>query len=251
MRCVVLDTETTGLETRDGHRIIEIGAVELRNRRRTGRHFHQYIQPDREVDAGALAVHGIDNAFLADKPRFADIASQFVEFVQDAELIIHNAAFDVGFLDHEFGLLGNGTPAIGALCAEITDTLAMARQLHPGQRNSLDALCKRYGIDNSERTLHGALLDAEILADVYLAMTGGQVTLLLGGDDDMLQGAGGAAGATRRVLSEGRPRLRVIEPDPDELAAHAHWVARLDDALGEPCGWHRLRALPADDEMRS
>jgi len=240
MRCVVLDTETTGLETRDGHRIIEIGAVELINRRRTGRRFHHYLQPDREVDAGAFAVHGIDTAFLADKPRFADIATGFVEFIQGAELVIHNAAFDVAFIDHELALLDAGSPSVGALC-RVVDTLGMARQLHPGQRNSLDALCRRYGVDNSQRELHGALLDAEILADVYLAMTGGQVSLSLGGGDGVGDASGPGQGmAHRRELPATRPRLRVIAPDDDECEAHRRWVARLDDALGKPCAWHRL-----------
>jgi DNA polymerase III subunit epsilon len=239
MRCVVLDTETTGLETRDGHRIIEIGAVELLNRRRTGRRFHHYLQPDREVDAGAFAVHGIDTAFLADKPRFADIAGGFIEFIAGAELVIHNAAFDVAFIDHELRLLDPGSRSVDVLC-RIVDTLGMARQLHPGQRNSLDALCRRYGVDNSGRELHGALLDAEILADVYLAMTGGQVSLSLGGRDGDDASGPGQGTAHRRELSATRPRLRVIAPDDDELEAHRRWVARLDDALGRPCDWHRV-----------
>ncbi|HXH04115.1 MAG TPA: DNA polymerase III subunit epsilon, partial [Candidatus Competibacteraceae bacterium] len=176
MRQVVLDTETTGLDPAQGHRVIEIGCVELVNRRHSGRHFHHYLQPDREIDAEAIQVHGISNEFLADKPRFADIAAEFLAFVDGAELVIHNAAFDVGFLNHELRLYDPAHPGLENLC-RVLDTLVLARQLHPGQRNTLDALCKRYGVDNSQRTLHGALLDAEILADVYLAMTGGQVAL--------------------------------------------------------------------------
>ena len=180
MRQIVLDTETTGLETSDGHRIIEIGCVELLDRRITGDTYHQYIQPDRQIDAAAVEVHGITNESLADKPRFADIANDFLEFIRGAELVIHNAPFDVGFINHEFTLLANCPGSVGDYC-KVLDTLALARRLHPGQRNSLDALCRRYDIDNSQRELHGALLDAEILADVYLGMTGGQVSLSLDG----------------------------------------------------------------------
>jgi DNA polymerase-3 subunit epsilon len=184
MRQVILDTETTGLEPSDGHRIIEIGCVELVNRRITGNTYHQYIQPDRVIDAGAREVHGITDQFLADKPRFADIAGEFLTFIRGAELVIHNAPFDVGFINHEFALLGKSVGSVSEHCT-IVDTLAIARRLHPGQRNNLDALCKRYQIDNSQRDLHGALLDAEILADVYLAMTGGQATLSLDSRGDM------------------------------------------------------------------
>ncbi|MGD9388748.1 MAG: DNA polymerase III subunit epsilon, partial [Gammaproteobacteria bacterium] len=177
-RQVVLDTETTGLEPAEGHRIIEIGCLELVNRRLTGRKFHQYLNPEREIDPGAEDVHGLSNAFLADKPRFADVAGEFLEFVEGAELVIHNAAFDLGFLDTELARLEPPGPALSRICG-VLDTLMLARQLHPGQRNSLDALCKRFGIDNSNRELHGALLDAELLADVYLVMTGGQAELVL------------------------------------------------------------------------
>src|SRR5690606_3445463 len=173
MRQIILDTETTGLEPAEGHRIIEIGCVEMVSRRLTGNNFHRYLQPDREIDSAAIEVHGITNEFLADKPRFSDVVQEFLAFVKGAELIIHNAAFDVGFINHE---LRKVNPALGKIedhCT-ILDTLIMARKMHPGQRNSLDALCKRYEIDNSHRELHGALLDAEILGDVYLAMTGGQ-----------------------------------------------------------------------------
>ena len=181
MRQVVLDTETTGLETSKGHRIIEIGCVELIDRRITDKHLHFYINPEREIDAGAFAVHGISNESLQDKPLFADLAQDFVDYVKGAELIIHNAIFDVGFLDNEFAKLEGENTRINSICG-VLDTLVMARQKHPGQKNNLDALCRRYYIDNSQRSLHGALLDARILADVYLAMTGGQTTLGL--DDD-------------------------------------------------------------------
>jgi DNA polymerase-3 subunit epsilon len=177
LRQVVLDTETTGINPKEGHRIIEIGCVELINRRLTQNRFHVYINPEREIDAGAIEVHGITNEFLRDKPKFADVVDDFLAFAKGAELVIHNAPFDVGFLNHELGLLNHSAGAIEAQCG-VLDTLAYARKKHPGARNSLDALCKRYGIDNSHRELHGALLDAEILADVYLLMTGGQFSLL-------------------------------------------------------------------------
>lgn len=180
-RYVVLDTETTGMPVTDGHRIIEIGCVELLGRRLTGRHFHVYLNPDREIDEGAIAVHGITNEYVADKPRFREVADEFYEFIKGAQLIIHNAAFDVGFINNEFALLGQSERADVSDYCSVLDTLMMARERHPGQRNSLDALCKRYGVDNSNRELHGALLDSEILADVYLAMTGGQTNLSLAG----------------------------------------------------------------------
>ena len=176
MRQIVLDTETTGLEVGQGHRIIEIGCVELQNRRVTGNHWHHYINPQREIDVGAYEVHGIDNEFLADKPRFEDLAEDFLDYIADAELIIHNAPFDIGFLDRELSRLPSPPAPLQESCS-VLDTLQLARQKHPGQKNSLDALCKRYEIDNSQRSLHGALLDARILADVYLAMTGGQESL--------------------------------------------------------------------------
>ncbi len=180
MRQIVLDTETTGLEADMGHRIIEIGAVEVVNRRLTGRHFHKYLNPERDIDDGAFEVHGLSRDFLSDKPRFEEVCEEFLDFVQDAELIIHNAPFDVSFIDYEFKLLGRQrrgqAQRIARLC-KVTDSLAVARKKHPGQKNNLDALCRRYEVDNSQRQLHGALLDAEILADVYLLMTGGQTTL--------------------------------------------------------------------------
>jgi len=181
MRQVVLDTETTGLETSQGHRIIEIGCVELIDRRITDKHWHFYINPEREIDAGAFAVHGISSESLQDKPLFAEVVQDFVDYIKGAELVIHNATFDVGFLDYEFAKLDGESMRISSMCS-VLDTLVLARQKHPGQKNNLDALCRRYFIDNSQRSLHGALLDARILADVYLSMTGGQTALSL--DDD-------------------------------------------------------------------
>lgn len=231
MRQVVLDTETTGLEVEQGHRVIEIGAVEILNRRLTRRHFHVYINPEREIDAGALAVHGITSEFLANKPLFADVVEPFLAFIDGAELIIHNAAFDVTFLNHELGLLESRHELIGKRC-KVTDSLALARDKHPGQRNSLDALCKRYNVDNSARELHGALLDAEILADVYLAMTGGQVALFGGGD--------GGVTAADEVMApfEHQPMsLPVIEPSADEEEAHESMLKLLDKESGGNTVW--------------
>ncbi len=238
MRQIVLDTETTGLDPQEGHRLIEIGCVELKDRRLTGNNFHQYIQPDREIDAGAVEVHGITNAMLADKPRFAEIAEAFLRYVSGSELIIHNADFDTGFLDHELRLWRGEGPGIRELC-EVTDTLGLARRLHPGQRNSLDALCKRYGVDNAHRELHGALLDAEILADVYLAMTGGQVALALGGDPAAESGRDRSA-APRGRLDPNRTRLRVVRADAQALAAHAERLASIAAANGGSCLWLSL-----------
>ncbi|MEJ2592785.1 MAG: DNA polymerase III subunit epsilon [Candidatus Thiodiazotropha sp.] len=231
MRQIVLDTETTGLEPEQGHRIIEIGCVEMVDRRLTGNNFHQYLQPDREIDAGAIEVHGITNEFLADKPHFADLASDFIDYVRGAELIIHNAPFDIGFLNKELQLMGDEA-RMADLCA-VTDTLVMAKKMHPGQRNSLDALCKRYDIDNSHRELHGALLDAEILADVYLMMTGGQaaLTLEVGGTET---GAASSADGIRR-LPAGRPALKVVRASSEELAAHEKILER----MGEACLWSK------------
>jgi len=238
MRQIVLDTETTGLEPADGHRIIEIGCVELLERRLTGNTYHQYIQPDREIDAGAIEVHGITNESLADKPRFADIVDEFLDFVRGAELIIHNAPFDVGFLDHEFRLLETSPGTVTDHCT-VLDTLAMARRLHPGQRNNLDALCRRYEIDNSQRDLHGALLDAEILADVYLAMTGGQVSLSLDSHSDV---PGESPGAIRR-LPAGRNPLRVIRADAAESAAHAARLDAIDQVCEAGSVWRRSESV--------
>lgn len=232
MRQVVLDTETTGLEHTQGHRIIEIGCVELIDRKLTGRHYHQYINPEREIDDGAAEVHGINAEFLADKPVFADIAEEFLAFIKGAELVIHNAPFDVGFIDHEFKLLDKGYPKVNAICGVI-DTIVMARKKHPGQKNNLDALCKRYGVDNSQRDLHGALLDSEILADVYLLMTGGQTALSLGADEH--SGADGEQISFNRVSAERRP-LKVIRANGEELLAHQKTLQQLQEASGQ-CMW--------------
>lgn len=235
MRQIVLDTETTGLEVSQGHRIIEIGCVEVQNRRLTGRHFHRYINPERDIDAGAIEVHGITSTFLADKPLFAAVAEEFVEFVDGAELIIHNAPFDVGFLDSELQRLDADAVPLNQRC-EITDTLVMARARHPGQRNNLDALCQRYGVDNSSRELHGALLDAEILADVYLSMTGGQTALALSEGDD--GGMGRKTTRKLRRLPDNREPLPVIEATADELAAHEALLDKIAAAGAEPV-WRR------------
>ncbi|MBF0256043.1 MAG: DNA polymerase III subunit epsilon [Gammaproteobacteria bacterium] len=229
-RQIVLDTETTGLEPAEGHRIIEIGCIEMIDRRLTGNNFHQYLQPDREIDAGAIEVHGISNEFLADKPRFAEIASRLLDYLRDAELIIHNAAFDVGFINHEFSLLGQGLGRIDDYC-QVTDSLALARKKHPGQRNSLDALCKRYEVNNSHRDLHGALLDAEILAEVYLAMTGGQKSLLLHEDE---QEYGQPKDTAIRRLPQNRPPLPVIKATAAELLAHEQRLQAIAKASGRP-----------------
>ncbi len=233
MRQVILDTETTGLAVAEGHRIIEIGCVELVNRRRSGRTFHHYLQPDREIDPGATEVHGISTAMLAGKPRFTDLATEFLAFVAGAELVIHNADFDVGFLDAELRHAGHAG-GIGAHCT-VTDTLALARRLHPGQRNSLDALCKRYQVDNSGRDLHGALLDAELLVDVYLAMTGGQGALSL----EAGSSAGPGGPVVHRPVARSGLRLVVREPAADELAAHDAYLALLDKQSGGRTVWRR------------
>ena len=237
MRQIVLDTETTGLEPSQGHRIIEIGCVEVINRRSTQNSFHQYINPQREIDDGAIEVHGITNEFLSDKPLFHDIADDFLRFVDGAELVIHNAPFDVGFINHELKLLGTGITQIEEICG-IRDTLAMARQMHPGQKNSLDALCKRYGIDNSSRTLHGALLDAEILADVYLTMTGGQVHLSLHGNEAS-DDAGQQAELSPRPV-ERNQKLRVIYASETELQEHENRMAAIAKVCGDKAVWKTL-----------
>ena len=216
MRQLVLDTETTGLSVELGHRIIEIGVIELVNRRPTGNHFHRYVNPGREVEAGAVSVHGITNEFLADKPRFADIARDLWDWIGGDELIIHNAPFDVGFLDLEFRQCGVGRPLFEA--CRVTDTVQMARKLHPGQKASLDALCKRYEVDNSHRDYHGALLDARLLADVYLAMTGGQSALVL--DAAQARSADGAQVSWAQRLGVRDEVLIVLRPDEAERAAH-------------------------------
>lgn len=235
-RIVVLDTETTGLDASDGHRIIEIAAVEVSGRRLTGNHFHRYLNPERPIDEGAEAVHGISAEFLADKPRFADVVEDMLRFVSGAQLVIHNAPFDVSFLNAELARLERGT--IEAVCP-ITDTLAMARRLHPGKKNSLDALCERYQVDNSSRVLHGALLDAELLADVYLAMTRGQDSL------DITAGETPAAIARRAVA---RPaKLKVIRATPEESALHEKLVVGLDKASGGKAVWRRYTAEVSGD----
>jgi len=249
MRQLVLDTETTGLEPTEGHRIIEVGCVEVVERRLTKANFHRYLQPDREIDAGAVAVHGISNAFLADKPRFAEIAEELIEYLRGAELVIHNAAFDVGFLNHELRQWRADAPRIEDLCS-VVDTLLLARQRHPGQRNSLDALCRRYDVDNTRRDLHGALLDAEILADVYLAMTGGQVSLALGADTARgVAGPGqGRAGASIRRIDGNRPPLPVVRASEAELMAHAERLRAIDKASNSRCLWLTQSVADGDGE---
>ncbi len=229
-RQIVLDTETTGLEISDGHRMIEIGCVEMQNRRLTGNNLHHYLQPDRAVDPGAYEVHGISNQDLEGKPRFPDIKDELFEYLKGAELIIHNAPFDVAYIEHEFRLAGQ-TLKLADSCT-VTDTLAMARKQYPGQRNSLDALCKRLDVNNGHRTLHGALLDSEILADVYLRMTGGQTALGL--DEREV----GARVATLDSLDIDVSAIPLVEADPDSLQAHARWMERLDDAA-DGNAWRR------------
>ena len=233
MRQIVLDVETTGLEASAGHRIIEIGCVEILNRRPTGQKFHRYLNPEREIDAGALAVHGIELARLAQAPKFADIAVELLAFISGAELIIHNAPFDVGFLDAEFARLSDARN-VASIC-KVLDTLALARSLHPGQRNSLDALCKRYSVDNTKREMHGALLDAGILVDVYLAMTGGQSALAL----DM---SGGRGASTRHDVPAAPSRapgisLVVACADPDEMRQHEAMLDLIDKSSGGQAVW--------------
>lgn len=232
MRQIVLDTETTGLDPVQGHRVIEIGCIELINRRFSGNRYHQYLQPDRDIDVAAVEIHGITNEFLADKPRFGEIADDFLAFIRGAELVIHNAPFDVGFINNELSLLGQDHGQLSAFCT-VLDTLEHARRLHPGQRNNLDALCKRYGIDNSQRELHGALLDAEILADVYLAMTGGQVTLSLEG----VREGGVVPAASVNRLDPNRLRLHVIRASTDEATAHTRYLEVMAKKNGGVCIW--------------
>ena len=233
MRQIVLDTETTGLEPGEGHRIIEIGCVEILDRRVTRNVFHTYINPDRLVEAGALEVHGIDNQFLKDKRRFAEVAAEFLEFVQGAELVIHNAAFDVGFVNHELGLMKHQVTDIRGICS-VLDTLEAARRQHPGQKNSLDALCKRYSVDNSGREYHGALLDAQLLAEVYLAMTGGQAALVL---DAAEAAAGRSGGRAVRKLDRAGLSLKVQRASDAERTAHAEKLKEVAKASGAPALW--------------
>ena len=231
MRLIVLDTETTGLEVGQGHRIIELAAVEVVNRRLTGNRFHRYVNPERPIDTGALDVHGVSDEFLQDKPRFADIVDEFLEFIDGAELIIHNAAFDVAFLDTELDQAKKGS--LSSYCPRVTDTLRMARDLHPGKRNSLDALCERYQIDNSARTLHGALLDAELLADVYLAMTRGQETLSM----DL---APAARDSREAGIDLSAVQLIVLAATEQELAAHFEQLEAIAKEAKGACLWKRL-----------
>ena len=229
MKQIVLDTETTGLDPRHGHRIIEVACIEMENRRLTGRHLHKYVNPEREIDAGAQAVHGITLEFLADKPKFADIVDEFLEFINGAELIIHNAPFDLGFLNAELRRLDR--VPVETVCNGVTDTLRMAKDLHPGKRNSLDALCERYEIDNSQRTLHGALLDTELLAEVFLSMTRGQNTLMI--EPDATPRAQQGKGGQR---SERKP-LVVRRASADEEAAHRQVLAAIDKETKGGCIW--------------
>lgn len=237
MRQIVLDTETTGLETSQDHRIIEIGCVELVNRKLTGNHYHQYINPQRKVDEGAMQVHGITDEFLEDKPIFGNIVDEFLAFVGDSELVIHNAPFDLGFIDHELSKLPKKPKSIASLCPVI-DTLALARKKHPGQRNNLDALCKRYMVDNSQRDLHGALLDSEILADVYLIMTGGQVNLNINDQSGADDGAVSASSGIRRLPAD-RTALKVIKASDAELASHNKKLETIKSASGQ-CVWQDI-----------
>ncbi len=230
MRQIFLDTETTGLDPAQGHRIIEVAAVEVFNRRLTGNHYHRYINPERDIDAGAQAVHGITLERLQGEPRFGDIAREFLDFIAGAELIIHNAPFDIGFLNHELGMLDLGR--VSDVCDSTIDTLKMAKELHPGQRNNLDALCRRYGIDNSNRTLHGALLDAELLADVYMAMTRGQESLMMD--------IGLPAETVVETAFVRQQPLTVIAASAEDNQAHAEYLAGLDKASGGNCVWRQL-----------
>ena len=232
MRRIVLDTETTGLEPAEGHRIIEVACLELSGRRATGRHFHRFLNPERAIDIGATQVHGLTAEDLADKPRFADVADELLEFLEGAELLIHNAPFDVGFLNAE--LVRIGRPKLDVVCM-VFDTLALAREIHPGKKNSLDALCERYAVDHSRRTLHGALLDAQLLADVWIAMTRGQESL-----DITLAGAPSVALPAHESPSQ--LLLQVIRATAEELAAHAAMCERIAQESKGQCVWHRLAA---------
>ncbi len=237
MRQVVLDTETTGLETERGHRVIEIGAVEIVDRKLTGNHLQLYIDPERDIDDAALEVHGLDAAFLADKPKFAEVADELVSFVDGAEVIIHNAPFDLTFIDYEFSLLEqDGTRSLSDICT-ITDSLALARRKHPGQKNGLRALCRRYDVDDSARELHGALLDAEILADVYLKMTGGQTSLF---DEDAARSE--ALGEQEVIrLPEDRAPVPVLRAKPEELRVHEAYLDTLDAEADGGSVWRKAR----------
>lgn len=237
MRQVVLDTETTGLEPSQGHRVIEIGCVEVINRRRTEAAFHRYINPQRDVEDGAYEVHGLSNEFLSDKPLFRDIAQDFINFVRDSELIIHNAPFDVSFINAELANLGQEWGRLED-CCRIIDSLKIARELHPGQKNNLDALCSRYGVDNSQRDVHGALLDAQLLLDVYLSMTGGQTSLSLEDEVHPVQGTSdGTLDLQRESVS-----LRVLQASAEEAAAHEQFLDRLEKEAGTASVWRSLES---------
>lgn len=231
MRQIILDTETTGLSPALGHRIIEVAAVEMVNRRLTGNHYHCYLNPEREIDAGAQQVHGISLEFLQDKPKFAEVSQEFLAFINGGELVIHNAPFDVGFLDHELSLLS--LDPVQSYCAGVIDTLKLAKELHPGQKNNLDALCRRYAVDNSNRTLHGALLDAELLAEVYLAMTRGQESLMI----DMAAPAQSIS--AEAALMPSLP-LTVLYASAEELEAHATLLADIEKASKGACIWQQI-----------
>jgi len=233
MRQIVLDTETTGLEVEQQHRVIEIGCVEILNRRITGKTYHRYLNPERDIDEGAKAVHGLTREKLAKEPTFSQVHAEFLDFIRDTELIIHNAPFDVAFLNGEFTRID--TPHRLADLCRVLDTLALARQMHPGQRNNLDALCKRYSVDNSHRDYHGALLDARILAEVYLAMTGGQAMLVLSAESDGARSRARQSGPARAAI-----RIPLIRADETELAAHEHVLALLDKASGGKTVWRKL-----------
>lgn len=234
MRQIVLDTETTGINTKLGNRILEIGCVEVIDRRLTGNRYHQYINPERDSEEGALEVHGITTAFLADKPVFADIVDDFLGFIRGAELVIHNAPFDIGFINYELDRLNSQHGHVEQFCT-VLDTLVLAKKMHPGQKNSLDALCKRYFIDNSQRDLHGALLDAEILADTYLAMTGGQTALSLGGNDNNTNSSDNMR-QPRRVDVD-ISQLKVISASDDEVTAHNARLEAINEVSGGNCVW--------------
>jgi DNA polymerase-3 subunit epsilon len=236
MRQIVLDTETTGLEVEQFHRVIEIGCIEVFNRRLTGRTFHRYLNPERDIDEGAQAVHGLSREYLSSHPKFAQVHAEFLEFVRDAELIIHNAPFDVAFLNAELTRIESGPRKITEIC-KILDTLALARQMHPGQRNSLDALCKRYSVDNSHREYHGALLDARILAEVYLTMTGGQAKFTLSAESETARNRSRQT-APQRVAAD--VRITVVRASEEELAAHDQVLALLDKSSRGNTVWRKL-----------
>lgn len=243
MRQIVLDTETTGLEASAGHRIIEIGCIEIIDRKITSRRYHQYINPEREIDLGAVEVHGLTTAFLSSKPKFAEIVDEFIEFIRDSELVIHNAPFDVGFIDAELALLDSHWESTSKYC-KVFDSLTLARDLHPGQRNSLDALCRRYEVDNTHRDLHGALLDAELLADVYLFMTGGQVDLRL--NPEVENGPSVPSSLHTPVHNADRAALPVINPSNEEMVEHQRLLNLIDEQSSDGCLWLAAELQAAD-----